>query len=96
MNIPTVRTLSSPLPSKLDEILNFDPYLGAKNSTESGSLFKLLTTFPKIVDIMSPNLSVVMESKLPNHANPIQGSRDISEGEPLEAAGTDPRRASDP
>ena len=26
---------------------------------------------------MSPNLSVVMESKLPNHANPIQGSRDI-------------------
>ena len=38
---------------------------------------------------MSPNLSVVMESKLPNHANPIQGSRDISKGEPLEAAGTD-------
>ena len=39
---------------------------------------------------MSPNLSVVMESKLPSHANPIQGSRDISEGEPFEAAGTDP------
>lgn len=40
---------------------------------------------------MSPNLSVVMESKLPNHANPIQGSRDKSEREPFEAVGTDPR-----
>ena len=71
VNIPINRTLLSPLPSKQDEILNFDRYLEAEIFILVILLLVYVVTFPRIVAIMSPNLSVVIDSKLPNHANPI-------------------------